>query len=166
MRVHRTIAIALLIAVCCALAPLQAHAEKLVVKKVTELGTKVFLTDGSEWKVPNPDDWDVAYEWLPGHPVQLLDGGGIMLNTKTGQRINVKRTQSKPEPGAAPAKPADPVVLTHPALSPISTQTGGGTDAITEKRLEKLENGLESLENKLDILLQRLEQMEKRQSGK
>lgn len=157
---HRTFAMVVLMAMCCALVSFQAQADsgKLIVKKVTELGTKVFLTDGSEWKVPNPQDWDVAYEWLPGHPVKLL-GDNVMLNLKTGERINVRRTKST-EQAAAPSNA--PVVLSHPALSPISTQQGGAPDALTEKRLEKLENSMESLENKLDILLQRIQHLESR----
>ncbi|ADK85642.1 hypothetical protein Deba_2280 [Desulfarculus baarsii DSM 2075] len=161
---QRIFVIAILVAACCAVFSGQAMASQqtLIVKKITELGTNVFLTDGSEWKVPNPDDWDVAYNWLPGHPVRLLEGNKIMLNLKTGERINVKLAKSKEAASQAPSNA--PVVLSHPALSaPISSQQGGGApDALTEKRLEKLESGLESLENKLDILLQRMQQLENR----
>ena len=137
-----------------------------MVKKVTENGEKVFLNDGSVWQVPNPRDWDVAYNWLPGHPVELIKGGD-MLNINTGERINVKRSKERADAadGGIPAynsgQPTAAPVLSHPALKPINTGAGA-TDALTEKRLEKLEDGLQSLENKLDILLQRMENIEKR----
>ncbi len=165
---HRSLKATVIIMICamvCAVAVSPAPAAQLMVKKVTETGEKVFLNDGSVWNVPNPRDWDVAYNWLPGHPVELLKDGN-MLNTKTGERIMVKRSKERSDAGEGgiPAygsgQPTAAPVLTHPALTPINT--GGATDAVTEKRLEKLEDGLQSLENKLDILLQRMENIEKR----
>lgn len=166
---HRLIKVAAIVLACvmvCAVAASPAPAAKLMVKKVTENGEKVFLNDGSVWQVPNPRDWDVAYDWLPGHPVELLKDGD-MLNVHTGERITVKRSKEKVDPnaGGIPAynsgRPTVAPVLTHPALKPINTG-GGAIDAVTEQRLEKLENNLQSLENKLDILLQRLERLEKK----
>lgn len=168
---HRLMKIAVIILACAVVSAVtvpSAPAAGLMIKKVTEVGEKVYLNDGSVWDVPNPRDWDVAYNWLPGQPVELLKDGE-MLNTLNGERINVKRSKEETAPGgdgvpaytgAGGGKPAVAPVLTHPALKPIGT--GGGTDALTEQRLEKVESGLQSLENKLDILLQRMESIEKR----
>jgi len=134
-------------------------AKKALIQNVKENGTLIVLTDGSEYRVPNPEDQQMVYDWLPFQSV-LVKGDKEMVNLQRGDIVNVRQTKKALVAAQAPAAAsAGPSVSSAsgpagPAAAQLPPEVALRLNKVL-KRLEDIEFSLKSVE----LRLQRLERM-------
>lgn len=134
-----------------AAAALAAPAERNArILETQELGAKVVLTDKSVWKVPNPDDQDIAYNWLPMQKI-LIKGEKMFINLHTGERIDVEMIKA-----AAPSQAQKNNKANLVPVGSMPTQAAPVAPAFTAE----MDRRLNSLERKLEDINVRLKMME------
>ncbi|MCF8041435.1 MAG: hypothetical protein K9K65_14990 [Desulfarculaceae bacterium] len=141
-----------------------AEAKKVLIKSVKEVGTKVVLMDGSEWSIPNPDDQELVYDWLPFQTV-VVKNGKVLVNLYRGDIVDASMT--KPPIKKAKAAPSTPMysssavqqVGTGPAGSNAGTQVVVPEDLVN--RMDKILNRMEDLEFSLKSIEMRLLRLER-----
>ncbi|MBU1274730.1 MAG: hypothetical protein KJ720_05085 [Proteobacteria bacterium] len=127
--------------------PAQAgEAKKVLIKSVKEVGAKVILMDGSEWSIPNPEDQELVYEWLPFQTVAIKNGK-VLVNLYRGDIVDARMTKKPTEVAKAQAG--------APAYSASAVQQGGSSPAAGGRLVVP-----EDLVNRLDKILKRMEDLE------
>jgi hypothetical protein len=164
---HRVFLIAALAATLCLALPAAAKTEEgFKIKAVREVGYKIELNDGSVWKVPNPADQEIAYNWLPYQDVAIIDGK-TLLNEHRGERIDAEMTQPPVSAGGAAGASAGAASATP--QYPASAASAGAAAAPAapaavppklEKKLDTILDRLESLDAKIQVMDWRLRQLE------
>jgi hypothetical protein len=152
-----TLALMLLSALAAVSALAAPQGKKVLIKNVKEVGTLVILVDGSKWKIENPQDQRLVYNWLPFQTV-LVKKNGELVNLQRGDivdgtmiakpTISVDAKTGRPEAGgaAADAGEGSPAMMT------------GGRQVV--KDLEKATDRLEQVTKQLEKVVQRLEDAE------
>jgi hypothetical protein len=135
------------------------------IRKVKEAGQLIILQDGSEWRVQNPADWDIAYNWLPFQDISILNGNEFR-NDHNGERIDVKRLKEASLPKSS---------LTAPSSTPVYSEKVAGKpymvkpspqEAENKKLLNKILERLDTLDAKMQVMDWRLRKIEKESLGK
>ncbi|MBU1154406.1 MAG: hypothetical protein KJ921_01065 [Proteobacteria bacterium] len=141
-----------------------AEAKKVLIKAVKEVGTKVVLMDGSEWSIPNPDDQELVYDWLPFQTV-VVKNGKVLVNLYRGDIVDARMTKPPVEKAkvaaSTPTYSASAVqrVAGAPANAPAGTQVVVPEDLVN--RMDKILNRMEDLEFSLKSIEMRLLRLER-----
>jgi hypothetical protein len=132
------------------------------IKKVSEVGRVIELQDGSIWSIQNPEDWEIAYRWLPFQDISVINGNELR-NDHNGERVDAKMTQEPTRPKAAEAPSSTP---TYPVQ--VTGKPGPGPSApaamqpsADRKLLEKILKRLDTLDAKIQVMDWRLRKIEK-----
>lgn len=177
MPVYKKLAfMTLSIALVCALAAGPAlsapEGKKVLIKNVKEVGTILILMDGSEWKIENPADQAIVYNWLPYQTV-IVKKNHELFNMQRGDIVDgtlqVKPTVKVSEKTGAPetAPPAAADATTSPALVKAERQVTKNLQEATSrleqvtKQLERVVQRLEDTENKLKVMELRVSRLER-----
>jgi hypothetical protein len=161
---HRVFLVAAVAAALCLALPAAAETEEgFKIKAVREVGYKIELNDGSVWKVPNPADQEIAYNWLPYQDVAIIDGK-TLLNEHRGERIDAEMTQP-PVSAAGGAAGAASATPQYPASSAAAGAAAAPAAPAAvppklEKKLDTILDRLESLDAKIQVMDWRLRQLE------
>lgn len=152
------IALGLLAALTAGLAAAAPVNRKVLIQNVKENGTLIILTDGSEYRVPNPDDQQMVYDWLPFQSV-LVKGDKEMVNLQRGDIVNVRQTKPPQVTAQAPAAASGSAAssaggTSRPVAASLPPDLAHRLDKVL-KRLEDIEFSLKAME----LRLQRLERM-------
>jgi len=142
--------------------PASAGARKALIKSVKEVGALVILMDGSQWRIDNPQDQELVYDWLPFQSVAVKNNK-VLVNLYRGDVVDARMIVKPTKVAAAPAS--------TPLYKPGSTGGGAapapaaGRVVVPEelvKRLDKIIKRLEDLEfsvKSVEMRLLRLERM-------
>lgn len=177
MPAHNKLAVmALSVALVCVLAVLPALAapqgKKVLIKNVKEVGTVLLLMDGSEWKIEDPADQAIVYNWLPYQTV-IIKKNHELVNMQRGDIVDgtlkveptVKVSQKTGEPATAPlaaaSTPASPAMIK--AERQVTKDMEKATDRLEKvtKQLEQVVQRLEDTEYKLKAVELRVSQLER-----
>lgn len=135
------------------------------IKDVKEVGRIIELQDGSVWSIINPDDQEIAYNWLPFQNVSILNGNELR-NDQTGQRIDAKMTQEPTRPKAAEAPSSTPVYPQKVVGKPYPVQPAARQPSMDQQLLQKILDRLDTLDAKIQVMDWRLRKIEKETIGK
>ncbi len=157
-----TALVALALALCAG--PSLAGTKKVLIKSVKEVGTLVILMDGSEWRIDNPDDQELVYDWLPFQSVTVKDNK-VLVNLYRGDIVDARMTKPPVKTAKAPASaPMYKAGTTGSGAAPAAMAASGQlvVPADLVKRLDKIIKRLEDLEfsvKSVEMRLLRLERM-------
>jgi hypothetical protein len=131
------------------------------IKSVKQVGRVIELQDGSEWSIENPDDQEIAYQWLPFQDISILKGN-VLRNDHTGERIDAKMLQEATKPKAADAKPSSTPVYSEKVVGkPYMVKPGEAPPPADQKILKEILRRLDTLDAKIQVMDWRLRKIEK-----
>lgn len=159
--------LALVIMIAWSPASFAQTSDGLKIKNVKQVGRVIELTDGSIWSITNPDDQEIAYNWLPYQDISVLNGNELR-NNHTGQRIDAKMIQGASAPKAAAAPSSTPTysVQVEGKPGPGPSAPAARPPSVDLQLLEKILKRLDSLEAKLQVMDWRLRKIEKESMNK
>jgi hypothetical protein len=151
-------------AVCLALPAAAENQEGFKVKAVREVGYQIALSDGSVWKVPNPDDQEIAYNWLPYQDI-LIEDGNTLINAHRGERVYAEMVQPPVSAEGTAAPSATPQYSASSAASggqaaPAPAPAPAAVPPELEQKLDRILDRLEALDGKIQVMDWRLRQLE------
>lgn len=136
------------------------------IKSVKQVGRVIELQDGSVWSIENPDDQEIAYQWLPFQDISILNGK-VLRNDHTGERIDANMIQESSKPKAADAVPSStPVYKEKVAGKPYMVKPGEAPPSPDQKVLKEILRRLDALDAKMQVMDWRLRKLEKETMGK
>ncbi|MCB2228427.1 MAG: hypothetical protein KQH53_17235 [Desulfarculaceae bacterium] len=141
----------------------QAEAKKALIKSVKEVGTLVVLMDGSEWRIDNPSDQELVYDWLPFQTV-VIKNDKVLVNLYRGDIVDARMITKPTKKAVASATPMyKPGAVTGggaaTASAPAGTQMVVPEDLV--KRMDKILKRLEDIEFSLKSVEMRLLRLER-----
>ena len=143
--------------------PAMAEVKKVLIKSVKEVGAMVILMDGSEWRIDNPEDQELVYDWLPFQTV-VVKNNKVLVNLYRGDIVDARMITKPVKKAKAPA--STPMYKPGTAGGGAVAQTATGEQVVVPadlvKRLDKILKRLEDLEfsvKSVEMRLLRLERM-------
>ncbi len=125
--------------------------EGFALRSVSDVGKVIELTDGSVWKVENPSDWPIAYNWLPGQKIGIR-GEGELVNLQRGEWVDATMTTP---PGQAPPPEGSGTPTAAAVRAPARP------DQALVNKLDQILKRLEAVEARVQVMDWRLRQLER-----
>ncbi|MCF8032759.1 MAG: hypothetical protein K9K66_07250 [Desulfarculaceae bacterium] len=161
---RRIIALASMLVMVLALCAGPAHAasKKVLIKSVKEVGTLVILMDGSQWRIDNPEDQELVYDWLPFQTVVVKDNK-VLVNIYRGDIVDARMTEKPVKKVVASSTPMYKPGSVGAGSAPAASAAGGQVVVPEDlvKRLDKILKRLEDLEFSLKSVEMRLLRLER-----